>query len=85
MFLFADYASIFRPIRDTSAREDSELINEDKWSTIANIHQRCFVFRWFLSQFLINFRDILQALFASILAHALRISWNSKVIAFDMQ
>ena len=29
MFLFADDASIFRPIRDTSAREDSELINED--------------------------------------------------------
>ena len=38
MFLFADDASIFRPIRDTSAREDSELINEDlktieKWAS----------------------------------------------------
>ena len=38
MFLFADDASIFRPIQDTSAREDSELINEDlktieKWAS----------------------------------------------------
>ena len=38
MFLFADDASIFRPIRNTSARDDSELINEDlktieKWAS----------------------------------------------------
>ena len=37
MFFFADDASIFRPIRNTSAREDSELIYEDmetieKWA-----------------------------------------------------
>ena len=38
MFLFADDASIFRPIGDASAQEDSELINEDlktieKWTS----------------------------------------------------
>ena len=35
------------------------------------------VFRWFLSQLLVNFHDILQALFSSIPAPTRKISWNS--------
>ena len=34
------------------------------------------VFRWFLSQFWINFHEILQALFSTIPAPTLKISWN---------
>ena len=46
------------------------------------------VFRWFLSQFLINFYEILQALFSSIPVPTREISWNFmsilKVRPFDM-